>query len=851
MVSTTQRSFAGGEVAPSFHGRVDTDRYASSLKTIRNFIVTKQGSLAKRPGMQYVDTIVNAIGVKRLIPFVFSDGQAYLVVATATDFLVYSQGARVARTGDGSWTAGATYPLNQVVAYGGKTWKSLQANNLAHQPDISPTWWAEEPYVWMPHGYAATDLMALRWAQSGDVLTLVHPGYAPMELKRYAHGQWALAAAKLPAPGDYAVTNLTVVSGPAEALPWHPAKSWTWGVVAVVKYSNGAWLEQYVGASVASSAMGLGPDTAPVHLTWTAVTPPSGNSADVYYRVFRGHDGVLGFVGETSSAAFDDHGGAPDYTVSPLQCLEEDTTLLTGVDKRPASAAYFAQRLWFAGSNLRPAGLWASKTSAFASFTESEFGMAREDDALSLRLAAYRFEQVLNLVPLRKLFALTSGGAWEIALGQGPIPAELRQVSHRGCHGKLPALVVDNTVLFVDPMGNRVWSLPFSNERGGPVDQELSFLASHLLDGHTIVDWCYQERPHSIVWMVRDDGKLLGMTYVEGQLLAWHQHDTGGVGALEAEPTAQNPAPLGQILAVCSLPESGSDVLYLLVQRTFGYSLERMVPSTASGYEDAVHLDCSSLAWDGRNSSWPALRMNSATQLVALQAGTFSAGDVGKRFVLYDKVVGTPLVVLVTAFTDAQTLVVSVVSGTWSDYSGAFGVSVWSRMATSAPLVARFGSFAAAGVVVAYDGHTARGLSQDGFTLSLDEWMRFARVGYQFSAELEFLDPAAGQASPGLQLKQSTKLALDFIGAGQPSLGAALPIPTPGYTDFQVGPADLTPEVEEADFVQGVPTTMRRRIRADLVTHSYSAEACGALRQRRPFPLTILGVTREVKYGAP
>ena len=39
--------------------------------------------------------------------------------------------------------------------------------------------------------------------------------------------------------------------------------------------------------------------------------------------------------------------------------------------------------------------------------------------------------------------------------------------------------------------------------------RDLTMFANHLFDGHSLVAWAYAEEPHSIIWVVRDDGVLL------------------------------------------------------------------------------------------------------------------------------------------------------------------------------------------------------------------------------------------------------------------------------------------------------------------------------------------------------
>jgi hypothetical protein len=50
-------------------------------------------------------------------------------------------------------------------------------------------------------------------------------------------------------------------------------------------------------------------------------------------------------------------------------------------------------------------------------------------------------------------------------------------------------------------------------------------MAPHLFDDNTLTDSAYVRSPHKTAYYVRDDGVLLGVTYMpEHEVVAWHQH---------------------------------------------------------------------------------------------------------------------------------------------------------------------------------------------------------------------------------------------------------------------------------------------------------------------------------------
>lgn len=146
--SLIQPSFAGGELAPSTYGRVDLAKYGVALRQCKNFIVRQYGGIENRPGTKFIAAAKFPDRVCRLIPFQFSTVQTYALEFGAGYMRVFKDGGAVLTT------SGAVYELA------------------------------------MP--YAEADLFKLKYTQSADVMTICHPGYAPRELRRYAHDNWQI-----------------------------------------------------------------------------------------------------------------------------------------------------------------------------------------------------------------------------------------------------------------------------------------------------------------------------------------------------------------------------------------------------------------------------------------------------------------------------------------------------------------------------------------------------------------------------------------------------------------------------------------------------------------------------------
>ena len=95
--------------------------------------------------------------------------------------------------------------------------------------------------------------------------------------------------------------------------------------------------------------------------------------------------------------------------------------------------------------------------------------------------------------------------------------------------------------------------------------------------------------PDTVLWAVRSDGTLLGLTYNrEQEVIAWHRHDTGDGDEFED--------------VVC-IPEGDEDAVYVLVKRTVNGATKRYIERFLSREIEDVDADAwfvdSGLEYDG------------------------------------------------------------------------------------------------------------------------------------------------------------------------------------------------------------------------------------------------------------
>jgi hypothetical protein len=246
----------------------------------------------------------------------------------------------------------------------------------------------------------------------------------------------------------------------------------------------------------------------------------------------------------------------------------------------PAATTYHEQRRWFAGTDTQPQVVWATRTGTESNLTSSV--PSRDADGLELRLAAAQNNQIRHLVPLSDLIALTAGGEFRIyaegAPAITPTSVSIKPQGYAGANNVQP-VVTSGSILYVQAQGSRVRELAYNWEANAYRSIDISIMAPHRFNGWTIDQLAYSRAPDQLLWAVRNDGTLLGLTYVpDQQVFAWHAHDTDGL-----------------IESVCVVAEGNEDVLYLVVKRTINSQtvryIERIYGRVFNVQEDAFFVD--------------------------------------------------------------------------------------------------------------------------------------------------------------------------------------------------------------------------------------------------------------------
>lgn len=203
----------------------------------------------------------------------------------------------------------------------------------------------------------------------------------------------------------------------------------------------------------------------------------------------------------------------------------------------PRSVCLHEQRLCFGGTKAQPNTIWCSAIGDFENF---ELGV-NASDAVQFTLAASEGNRINWMFSQSEMLVGTSGDEWTIGAADSASALSATNVKTRrqASYGSkyMRAAMVNDVLLFVQRNGRKVRELVYELNKDGWVAPDLTLLAEHITVGE-IVEVAYQQQPDAILWCVRGDGTLIGMTYERDQkVVGWHRHTIADNADVESVAT--------------------------------------------------------------------------------------------------------------------------------------------------------------------------------------------------------------------------------------------------------------------------------------------------------------------------
>ena len=784
-VSLIQQSFSRGEIGQELAARSDLAAYQTGLAKCFNFIVSPYGGVMNRPGTQFL-AATPGNEVARMIRFKFNASDTYALEFTHLLMRLYRNGALV---------------LNSAG------------------PDIGLPFELVTPFT-------RDQIFGLNFTQSADVMDIVHPSHKPQKLRRFAHDNWTITPVSL-VPSIAAPATATATADPGGSSS--VTQAWRYQVTAVNDDGTQIFEESL---PVTSNSINVKTDNLKASLVWDSVV-----GAD-YYNVYKDNAGagIYGFIGRANSTSFTDNNLGPVKTDTP----PTGTDPFVGAGNFPRAVGYFQQRLAYASTDNKPQTLWFSRTGVFTNFGFSF--PTKDDDAITWTIASNEVNTIQHLTALRSLMTFTDGAEWLIQGQSSGFTAKTINgdpQTYNGIGGLRP-LVLNNTALYAQERGRTVTAFGYTLESDGFSGSDISVLSPQMLQEFSLVDWDYQKLPYSVVWGVREDGEMVGITYLaEQQVIGWHHHATAG-----------------KVLSVCSVPEGRQDALYMCVAREIGgvtlHYVERMAERQLPRFAGlpliryAWFVDCG-LRYDGTNPVGSTVTMTltggvdwqypESLTLTCSSLSQFVVGDVGDAVHYYGGLLGIAGIAFrleIIGYTSGSTVTVRPKGVVPVEIRGV----AFTSWAMARDTLSGLDHLEGLEVVALADGEVIKGLTVTAGTVDLGEPAGVAVVGLPYESEMQTLEvniPGKETLSDKMKIiKQLTAVLFETRGGWY------------GRSSAEADLWEFKPRADTDDYGPIQPLTGKA---TQIITDNWSGNGQLTVVQRDPLPMNILALIPSTDVG--
>lgn len=618
--SPIQNSFNAGELSRRLEGRTDLEKYRSGCRTLENFIPMVHGGLIKRSGTRFVKEVKTSADGTILVPFEFSTTQAYILEFGDLYMRVYKDNGAVLETAQNITNITAAYPAAiTITGHGYSTGQEVYIagtgvsalDNQYHIITVTTpndftvpangTGWSSGGTASRTYELATTylkaDLPSLQFAQSADVLYVAHNSYSPRKISRTDHDAWTITTIDfdwqpfLPENLDDTVTIYVSAATGAGITVTASAATFTANMV------NGyIKLREVTGSKHNTWATGTvyGVNATVVYngnVYQTALGGTSGTRPPIHEFGTESDGGVTDWAFQHPGEGYAKIVGYTSPTVVTADVVKQIPGSVVGAGGAtfrwslgawsteygyPKAVAFYEDRLLWAGSLNNPQTIWGSKSGDY----ENHRSGVNDDDAYVYTIATDQVNAIEWMSPGKVLVLGTAGGEFVMsasALDEAITPTNIR-ITRQTTYGskQVRPLRIANAVLFTQRSGRKLRELTYSFDSDAYQAVDTTLLAEHITK-NGIVETAYQQEPNQIIWVVRGDGVLLGLTYEKSEdVVGWHRHLIAGNNA-RVESIASIPH-----------PEGDKDQLWMIVKRTINGATKRYIEYLEKEWEEGL-----------------------------------------------------------------------------------------------------------------------------------------------------------------------------------------------------------------------------------------------------------------------
>lgn len=632
-------TFSRGEITPLIFGRVDTEQYFASLDKCRNTIIRPYGMAMRRSGTEFINETKDSTKKSRLIKFVFSNSDAYIIEVGVGYFRFYNNGGQVVKTlaDTSAWGTSTAYVKGNYVKESNIIYYCLVAHTSGtFATDLSAGKWVEQSIYEVPNSYVEDQLQGIQFAQVNDILymtsekTSTSTDNKPKQLSRITTNGWTFV-------------DIDFIGGP------------------------------FLDANGTSTTITPSGTSGSITLTASSAIFQSGHVGS-YWRI-GGTVGTPAVQGYVKITAYTDTTHVTATVIATLSATTAAADWAEGawsaVRGYPSCCTLHSSRLYLANSTQEPQKIWGSKPFSYNYFTPSPSNAS--DGAINIQLAAGDSNVIKWISSGATLAVGTFGGEFIISSSSdaGITPADA-QATKRTSWGseRLQPERIGNFLYYIQRKARKLRELFYFNDNDTYKAVDMTLLSEHLTESG-VIDTAYQQNPDSILWCVKNNGELVAFVReIDQQVQAWSLCNTDGLfESVETIPSYNN----------------DYDEAWFIVNRTINGATKRYIerinnPITCECQDQCWYVDCGSNYDAFSTTIGNTLTLSGITSTVTVNASsaTFSASMVGKRIKAIDENMKTLGMARIKSYVNPQEIVASVELdfSTTSYVGGDWGISV-------------------------------------------------------------------------------------------------------------------------------------------------------------------------------
>ncbi|RED52184.1 hypothetical protein [Aestuariispira insulae] len=262
-----------------------------------------------------------------------------------------------------------------------------------------------------------------------------------------------------------------------------------------------------------------------------------------------------------------------DWTIADVSFTSKPSQWTAG--NYPQRIGFFEQRMVLCATPGQPSTYWLSKspTGTAQDLRLTNFGLGTNaDDALKFTTTSGMAQEIQWVVEDKHLISGTTGGIRSVGGAGFNTPLSITSIQNRmqTKEGSAPVRPVKagDAVLFLSRNRKQLHETRFTFEKEGWLSPPISRASEHVT-GPGIREMAFADEPDAVLWMLRDDGQLVGVTYEpHEQVLAYHRHLIGGRGMDQD---------WAEVESIACVFEGQRRALYLAVRRKINGEARRFI----------------------------------------------------------------------------------------------------------------------------------------------------------------------------------------------------------------------------------------------------------------------------------